>query len=123
MISGGWYNVLPKEDLQRDTFHESSVVSGAFYIKLLEIANFYVVSLTLQQYMMCQHFIKDSVYGDYFYDVPIKENHLYLFPSWLEHGSRVNNTDEDRINSKFQYVRCGKEMLPPDFVQQIWGGK
>ena len=67
---------------------------------------------------MCQHFIKESIYGDYFYDVPIKENHLYLFPSWLEHGSRVNNTDEDRITVSFNTSGI-KEML--SFVQQIWG--
>ena len=58
----------------------------------------------------------------YFYDIPIKENHLYLFPSWLEHGSRVNNTDDDRY-SKFQYnVQCSQKMLDPsDFVESVWG--
>ena len=73
--------------------------------------------------MMCMHFIKDSPYGDYFYDVPIKENHLYLFPSWLENVSRVNKTDGDRITVSFNTSGVAKEMLPPEFVKQIWGGK
>ena len=122
VISGGWYNVLPKGGFTERHRHESSVVSGAFYIKLPEgdCGNFYVVS-PLQQYMMCMHFIKKSIYGDYFYDVPIKENHLYLFPSWLEHGSRVNNTDDDRITVSFNTSGVAKEMMPPDFVKQIWG--
>ena len=117
------YNVLPKGGFTERHRHESSVVSGAFYIKLPEgdCGNFYVVS-PLQQYMMCQHFIKDSIYGDYFYDVPIKENHLYLFPSWLEHGSRVNKTDSDRITVSFNTSGVAKEMLPPEFVKQVWGG-
>ena len=111
VISGGWYNVLPKGGFTERHRHESSVISGAYYIKLPEdTGKFYVVS-PLQQYMMCMHFIKDSIYGDYFYDVPIKENHLYLFPSWLEHGSRINNTEGDRITVSFNTSGIAKEFL------------
>ena len=122
MMSGAWYNVLPKGGYTERHRHESSVVSGAFYIKLPEgdCGNFYVVS-PLQQYMMCMQFVKKSLYGDYFFDVPIKESHLYLFPSWLEHGSRVNNTDDDRITVSFNTTPVPKDDLPADFIEQIWG--
>ena len=122
MMSGAWYNVLPKGGYTERHRHESSVVSGAFYIKLPEgdCGNFYVVS-PLQQYMMCMQFVKKSLYGDYFFDVRIKESHLYLFPSWLEHGSRVNNTDDDRITVSFNTTPVPKDDLPADFLEQIWG--
>ena len=122
MMSGAWYNVLPKGGYTERHRHESSVVSGAFYIKLPEgdCGNFYVVS-PLQQYMMCMQFVKKSLYGDYFFDVPIKERHLYLFPSWVEHGSRVNNTDDDRITVSFNTTPVPKDDLPADFIEQIWG--
>jgi hypothetical protein len=54
-------------------------------------------------------------------DIPIKENHLYLFPSWLEHGSRVNNTDEDRITMSFNTSAAPREMLPDSFLKEVWG--
>ena len=93
VISGSWFNILPKGGRTERHRHESSVISGAFYLDLPEgdFGKFFVVS-PLQPYMMCVHNVKETPYGMYFYDVPIKEKHLYLFPSWLEHGSRTNNT-------------------------------
>ena len=31
----------------------------------------------------------------------IKEDHLYLFPSWLEHGSKENKSNETRVTLSF----------------------
>tara|TARA_B100001996_G_scaffold167767_1_gene127879 strand:- start:382 stop:1002 length:621 start_codon:yes stop_codon:yes gene_type:complete len=122
LISGGWYNILPRDGYTKRHRHESSVISGAFYVELPEgdCGDFYMVS-PLQPYMMCIHNIQQNEYSEYFHDAPIKESHLYLFPSWLEHGSRPNNTDGERITVSFNTAQCPKEMLPPDFVDMIWG--
>jgi len=122
MISGAWYNKLPKGGYTARHRHESSVVSGAFYCQLPEgdFGQFFVVS-PLQPYMMCIHNVQPTRYGVYQMDIPIKEDHLYLFPSWLEHGSRVNNTDEDRITVSFNTSPVPKDALPPDFIERIWG--
>ena len=53
--------------------------------------------------------------------MPIKESHLYLFPSWLEHGSRTNNTEHDRWTVSFNTAACSQEMLDPRFVESVWG--
>ena len=71
--------------------------------------------------MMCIHNIRPTPYGVYEIDIPIKENHLYLFPSWLEHGSRVNNTDGDRVTMSFNTSAAPKEMLPKSFLEAVWG--
>ena len=122
IISGAWYNVLPKGGYTGRHRHESSVVSGAFYCQLPEgdFGQFFVVS-PLQPYMMCIHNVQPTRYGVYEMDIPIKEDHLYLFPSWLEHGSRVNNTDEDRITVSFNTSPAPKDVLPKEFIEQIWG--
>ena len=122
IISGAWYNVLPKGGYTGRHRHESSVVSGAFYCQLPEgdFGQFFVVS-PLKPYMMCIHNIEPTRYGVYEMDIPIKEDHLYLFPSWLEHGSRVNNTDGERITVGFNTSPAPKDMLPDDFVEKIWG--
>ena len=122
IISGAWYNILPKGGYTDKHRHESSVVSGAFYCQLPEgdFGQFFVVS-PLKPYMMCIHNIEPTRYGVYEMDIPIKEDHLYLFPSWLEHGSRVNNTDGERITVSFNTSPAPKDMLPDDFVKKIWG--
>ena len=122
VISGSWYNILPKGGRTERHRHESSVISGAYYIDLPEgdFGKFFVVS-PLQPYMMCVHNVKETPYGMYFYDVPIKEKHLYLFPSWLEHGSRVNNTEHDRWTVSFNTSQCSHDMLDPAYVESVWG--
>ena len=122
IISGSWYNILPKGGYTAPHRHESSVISGAFYLELPEgdFGQFFVCS-PLKPYMMCIHNIQPTRYGVYEMDIPIKENHLYLFPSWLEHGSRVNNTDEDRITVSFNTSAAPREMLPDSFLEAVWG--
>jgi len=122
IVSGSWYNILPKGGYTDRHRHESSVISGAFYLQLPEgdHGQFYVMS-PLKPYMMCIHNIQPTRYCVYEMDIPIKENHLYLFPSWLEHGSRVNNTDEDRITMSFNTSAAPKEMLPDSFLEEVWG--
>ena len=122
VITGSWYNILPKGGRTERHRHEASVISGAYYLDLPEgdFGKFFVES-PLQPYMMCVHNVRETPYGQYFYDVPIKEKHLYLFPSWLEHGSRVNNTNEDRWTVSFNTSACAKEMLDPAFVESVWG--
>ena len=50
-----------------------------------------------------------------------KEDHLYLFPSWLEHGSRINMSGKDRWTVSFNTSSCDPKTLPSDFVEKVWG--
>jgi uncharacterized protein (TIGR02466 family) len=100
-IDNTWYNVLPPGGYTKRHRHEYSVVSGALYLDLPQNSgDLYFVS-PLQPYRMCELHEDYSDYNAYEFDLPIKENHLYLFPSWLEHGSRVNESDQDRIMVSF----------------------
>ena len=122
MISGAWFNILPKGGYTERHRHESSVISGAFYCQLPEgdFGQFFVVS-PLKPYMMCIHNVQPTRYGVYEMDIPIKQDHLYLFPSWLEHGSRVNNTDGERITVSFNTTPVPKDALPADFKKFYYG--
>jgi len=44
---------------------------------------------------------------------------LYLFPSWLEHGSRVNNTEEDRVTVSFNTNPCHPDYIPENYMEYI----
>ena len=101
LITAGWYNVLPPGGFTKRHRHECSVVSGAFYVKLPEKSgNLYFVS-PLQQYRMCEMYLEPNWYQQYEAEMHLQESWLYLFPSWLEHGSRVNESEEDRVTVSF----------------------
>ena len=68
---------------------------------------------------MCMHYFTNTPYSVYEFDVDIKENHLYLFPSWLEHGSRVNNTEEDRVTVSFNTNPCHPDYIPENYMEYI----
>ena len=59
--------------------HESSVISGAFYLDLPEgdFGKFFFVS-ALQPYMMCVHNVKETPYGMYFYDVYQRKTFVFF---------------------------------------------
>ncbi len=112
MLSGSWYNILPPGGFTHRHRHEGSPLSGAFYVQLPEgdVGNLYMIS-PLTPYKMCEMHLLQTQYTQYEFDVPIKENHLYIFPSWLEHGSRLNNTQGDRITVSFNSVPFPMEYM------------
>lgn len=120
IISGSWYNILPPGGFTHRHRHESSVISGAFYLKLPEgdFGQFYVIN-PVAQHFMCMHYFTNTPYSTYEYNIDIKENHLYLFPSWLEHGSRVNNTEDDRVTVSFNTNPCHPDYIPDNYMEYI----
>ena len=120
IISGSWYNILPPGGFTHRHRHESSVISGAFYLDLPEgdFGRFYVLN-PLVHHFMCMHYFTNTPYSVYEFDVDIKENHLYLFPSWLEHGSRVNNTNQDRFTVSFNTVPFPMEHMDEKRLEKI----
>ena len=118
VISGGWYNVLPPGGYTERHRHESSVISGAFYLKLPENSgNLYFVS-PLQQYRMCEMHVKPNYYQNSAAEMNLQENWLYIFPSWLEHGSKPNESDEDRITVSFN-TYLDNDHDSPGFIEYM----
>ena len=113
MIGNAWYNELPPGGWTKRHRHEFSTISGALYLKLPKNSgDLYFVS-PLQGYRMCELHDGPSEWNEYEHDMSIKEDHLYLFPSWLEHGSRENKSDESRVTVSFNTSPYFPE-LPPN---------
>lgn len=98
-ITNTWYNVMStgsKTILHR---HEGSVCSGAFY----PYADADSVDLTfhspLKPLRMNELFFEQNNFNYYTYSVPAKPNTLYLFPSWLEHETDYNKSNERYVIS------------------------
>ena len=75
--------------------HEGSVISGAFYPKIVgHNRNSPPLQLhsPLKPYHMCTIFTEPNEYNTYVQEVPAWEGMLWLFPSWCEHSTAVNQT-------------------------------
>jgi len=104
-IFRSWFNVLDNQGKVNAHHHGASVISGAFY-PLLEkntcnlcFKSPLYVSRTFEssKHINNNHFQDDVV-------MSIKENHLYLFPGWLEHYTEENRGSKRIVvsfNTKF----------------------
>jgi uncharacterized protein (TIGR02466 family) len=104
-IYSSWFNILKKNGKVNVHHHGGNVVSGAFYPLLEEGTCNLIFRSPLHTTMnfipteptSFNHFQKDT-------SIPIKQYHLYIFPSWLEHYTEENKGDKRIVisfNTKF----------------------
>lgn len=98
-LANSWFNIMHQGGIVRPHRHEGSVVSGAYYIRAPEgSSNLYFTS-PLKIYRMFDIVNNSSVYSEYEQEIECKEGTLVLFPSWLEHGTRENYSDNRTVIS------------------------
>jgi uncharacterized protein (TIGR02466 family) len=94
-ITNSWINIQKKDSKLLKHTHPDSIISGVIYLNTDEKSSklyFYnpnqIISWTRRELNTCYN-------NEYQYIVP-KNGDLFLFPSWLSHGSHIdiNNTDE-----------------------------
>lgn len=105
-ITNSWYNIMHIDSKVNSHRHYGSTVSGAFY-PLLEIgsSNLSFNSPIAQCKMNdLPAGSEDNVFSSLSAEVAIKQGHLYLFPSWLEHEVNSNKTN-NRIVVSFNSDR------------------
>lgn len=94
-ITNNWYNIMSKGSRVDAHRHFGSTVSGAFY-PLLEAgsSNLFFNSPIAQCKMndIPLDGREPTTFSAITTEINIKENHLYIFPSWLDHGVTVNNS-------------------------------
>lgn len=98
-ISNSWFNKLTKGSRTTLHRHEGSVLSGAFY----PYADNDSISLSfrspLRPHRMNDLFISTNHLNSDFESFPAKVGTLYLFPSWLEHETDINQSNERYVIS------------------------
>ena len=88
-------NTAPKEHTVVHN-HGNSTISGVYYFKTSEKdGNIYFLNPNTS--LMTSYYLIPDDYVEY----PPKEGMFILFPSWLFHGVRSNDTDSDRISISF----------------------
>jgi len=103
-ISNSWMNKMEPGGKIKPHRHEGSVVSGAYYPKTSPNSASLVFHSPISMYRMNDVFKGETEANSYFNYFPAQENILYLFPSWLQHETEVNNAD-DRYVLSFNTAR------------------
>ena len=94
-----WFSIMEKDTSLKMHRHQASLISGAYYPKCPEGSVGLTFKNPLQPYKMCELYSEVTGYNAMEAILPAKEGHLYLFPSWLEHGTKTNTTDERYVIS------------------------
>lgn len=106
IIVNSWMNHIGQNGSVRQHRHEGSVISGALYPKLDEGSVGLTFHSPIKPYRMNDLFIEENYLNTYYHTVEAKQNHLVLFPSWLEHSTEMNKT-ENRYVLSFNTVYFG----------------
>lgn len=108
-----WINMNGKGGYNEVHVHPGCVISGVFYVKVPKdgepgsicfhrdgMDGYVIHSLGVAEDMSTA----DIPHANATWSYPPVENRLLLFPAWLGHGVRENETDDDRISISFNFV-------------------
>ena len=95
-IEDSWLtNTAPKEHTVVHN-HGDTTISGVYYYKTNgKDGNIYFLNPNTS--LMASYFLKPDDYVEY----PPQEGLFILFPGWLHHGVRSNDTNDERISISF----------------------
>ena len=112
-FANAWININNKGGYNETHTHPGALISGAFYVKVPETGD--CGSITFHKNAM-EAYVTHSLglaedlskaeapHTHATWTYPPKEGRLILFPAWVTHGVRENETEEDRISISFNLV-------------------
>mgnify|MGYP003952625343 CR=1 FL=1 len=99
-IMQSWFNILEKGGKVTRHNHGGSILSGAYYPLLQEnTCNLYIKN-PIQSTNIFHYQPYTELYQYEDKCIQVKENHVYIFPGWLEHYTETNKSDK-RITISF----------------------
>jgi uncharacterized protein (TIGR02466 family) len=99
-IKNSWMNRVFKSGRVKLHQHPGSVISGAFYPIADEGSCPLILRSPVSPNRMCETTRSENLFNAYSQEIPCIQGQLTLFPSWLEHFTDENPTD-NRITVSF----------------------
>jgi|TARA_E500000178_G_C16649283_1_gene585608 uncharacterized protein (TIGR02466 family) len=93
-ITDSWFNIIYSKGKVKPHNHGASVISGAFYPLLEKDTCNLCFKSPLYTSLNFRPLKSSRKYFQADHNLPIKQNHLYLFPGWLEHYTEENKGDK-----------------------------
>jgi hypothetical protein len=110
-ISNSWFNRMGRGHHVSHHRHEVSIISGALYLE----ADPGSVGLTLHSpsapLRMFENLNHNKPLLMNWKEMPCRPGYMVLFPSWLEHSSRTNDTD-NRVTLSFNSIYANAAVWP-----------
>ena len=113
-ITQSWINITKPGEYHHEHSHANSIISGVFYISTVEDDKILFKDPNNKIKEMIKIISeKFNLYNSANWSFPVKNNELFLFPSWLGHKVDTNEkATTDRISLSFN-----------TFVKGILGGR
>ena len=104
-ITACWANINPRGAPHPPHFHSNNFLSGVYYVQVAPGAD----SITFheprtQVDVVAPHVERPTKYTSLHQHVPVQAGRLVLFPSWLTHSVRRNDSDTLRISISFNFM-------------------
>lgn len=99
-IGNSWMNRVGVGGAVKSHRHEVSVLSGAFYPIADKGSTPLIFKSPLQVYKMFEYTAQETFYNAAMMETPCEQGSLILFPSWLEHYTE-DNTTNNRVTISF----------------------
>lgn len=108
-VSNCWLNINGYKDFNIPHTHSFCLLAGVFYVKTPKDCghiSFFNPAKKFMEYDWCKSNINEwNENTSHSWWMPVQENILYIFPSWLEHNVYPNqNKKEKRISIALNYV-------------------
>jgi len=103
-ITQSWLNIVKPGGYIHRHSHTNSIISGAFYISMEKDDKivFYDPNSKMKNRPLKFTIKDDNAWNSLNWILPVEENQLLLFPSWLEHSVEINEkATKDRISISF----------------------
>jgi uncharacterized protein (TIGR02466 family) len=103
-ISNCWTNFTSNGAKVMPHRHEGSVCSGALYIQGADDSAELVFHSPIKQCRMYDLFVSENEFNTYYHYVKPKPYTLYIFPSWLEHETKMETSNATRQVVSFNTI-------------------
>jgi len=98
-MSDSWLNITRKGNYHNFHIHAHHSISGVYYHKMNP--NMGGITFRNPNPIMSNMMFPEGPISPNMITMVPEEGSLIIFPSWLEHGTQKNNTDEERITLSF----------------------
>ena len=107
-ITQSWLNKTEPGESHHRHSHSNSIISGVFYVSTLE--NDWIDFHDPNQKIRDRIHIppkENNIWNSTTLGIPVQNNDLLLFPSWLDHSVGVNKTSKNRVSISFNVFAKG----------------
>lgn len=113
-ITSSWFNIMKPGGMVLPHRHKVSTVSGALYVKSKENTCPLILKNPRDSMTMLEMPYTDSSFTSDKVVIDSQKGRLIIFPSYIEHYTEVNKSNEDRIVISFNTLPFHPEPLQVD---------